>query len=200
MFKITRWILTLAVILAGAGLTLAAEYTIDPAHSQVMFKVRHLGISMVTGQFEKFSGTFEFDAKKPKASMVSTDIQVASINTNVAKRDDHLRTADFFDVEKFPEMKFVSKSVKDVKKDKFKIVGDLTMHGVTKEVILETEISGTVIDPWGNERAGFTAATTIHRKDFGLTWSKVLETGGLVVGEDVKIMIEIEGIRKKETK
>ncbi len=197
MFKMHRWLLTLAVTLAAAGLSFAAEYTIDPAHSQVMFKVRHLGISMVTGQFETFSGTFEFDPKKPKASKVSTDIKVASINTNVAKRDEHLRSADFFDVEKFPEMKFVSKSIKDVKKDKFKIVGDLTMHGVTKEVVLETEISGTVVDPWGNERAGFTAAATINRKDFGLTWSKTLETGGLVVGEDVKIMIEIEGIRKK---
>lgn len=186
--------------LAIGTTSMAADYTIDAGHSGVMFKVRHLAISSVTGRFEKFSGSFSYDPKNVKASKAEALIEAASINTDQSKRDDHLRNADFFDVEKFPELKFVSKSVKNAKKDRFDIVGDLTLHGVTKSVVLNAEFGGATKDPWGNNRIGFTASTTINRKDFGLTYHKALETGGLVVGEEVKITLEIEGIQKKEEK
>lgn len=186
-----------ALTLLGAGLSWAAEYTIDPDHSKVLFKIRHLGISTVTGRFDKFSGAFAFDPKNIQASKVTATVEATSIDTDVAKRDEHLRSADFFDVEKFPQITFVSKEIRDAQGGKFKVAGDLTIHGVTKPVTLDVELVGTVKDPWGNERAGFSATATINRKDFGLTWNKALETGGLLVGEEVWISLEIEGILKK---
>ncbi len=195
MFPFKRVVLALGAVLIPA-FSWAAQFSIDPAHSAVIFKVKHLSISTVTGRFEKFSGTFDFDGQGIKSSKVEAVITAASINTDVSKRDEHLRSADFFDVEKYPELKFVSKGVKDVKKNKFKILGDLTMHGVTKPVVLDAEFGGEVKDPWGNTRVGFNAATKINRKEYGLTYGKALETGGLVVGEEVTIILEIEGIKK----
>lgn len=188
----------LAVVLSGPAFS--AAYDIDASHSSVMFKVKHLAISTVTGRFDKFSGTFHYDPKDTGAWKVEAKIEAASINTGIDKRDDHLRSADFFAVDTHAELAFVSKEVMDIQDDRFKVSGDLTLHGVTKSVVLNVEVGGTVKDPWGNERAAFTAETKINRKDFGLTWSKALETGGLVVGEDVKIILEIEGIQKKEEK
>ncbi|OGH56241.1 MAG: hypothetical protein A3G34_06030 [Candidatus Lindowbacteria bacterium RIFCSPLOWO2_12_FULL_62_27] len=178
----------------------ASEYEIDASHSAVMFKVKHLGISTVTGRFEKFSGSFDFDTADIPASKASAVIEVAGINTGVEKRDEHLRSADFFHADSYPQMAFVSKEVTRAEGEGFQIAGDLTLHGVTRPVTLDVEIGGMVTDMSGKDRAAFTATTSIHRKDFGLTWSKMLETGGLVVGETVRIILEIEGIRKKETK
>lgn len=196
MFPFKRMVLALGAVLIPA-FSWAAQYSIDPAHSAVVFKVKHLSISTVTGRFEKFSGTFDFDGQNIKTGKAEAVITAASINTDVSKRDDHLRSADFFDAEKYPELKFVSKGIKDVKKNKFKVLGDLTMHGVTKPVVLDAEFGGEVKDPWGNMRAGFNATTKINRKDFGLTYNKALEAGGLLVGEEVSIILEIEGIKKE---
>lgn len=177
----------------------AATWNIDPDHSSIGFKVKHLMISNVRGSFDKHTGTIELNEKDITKSKVEVSIETASINTNVQKRDDHLRSADFFDVAKFPVMKFVSKKVAESGKDKLKVTGDLTLHGVTREVVLN--VDGPTMeskDPWGNIRKGATATTTINRKDFGLTWNKALETGGVVVGDEVNILLEIEMIKAKE--
>ncbi len=192
------FVTVLALLVASA--TWAADYAIDPAHSSVSFKIRHMVVSSVTGRFGKFSGSFSYDPKNLKASKAEAKIDAAGINTDNEKRDGHLRSADFFDVEKFPDVLFVSREIKDVKKDHFKIAGDLTLHGVTKSVTLDAEAGGTITDPGGNIRAGFSATTTINRKDYGIVWNKALEAGGATVGEDVKITLEIEGIQKKEMK
>ncbi len=179
------------------AMALASTWTIDPEHSNVGFKVRHLMVSNVKGNFEKFNGTVNIDDKDITKSKVEVSIDTNSINTNVQKRDDHLRSADFFDVAKYPAMTFVSKKVAKAGKDKLKVTGDLTLHGVTKQVVLDVEgPSKESKDPWGNIRKGATASTKINRKDFGLNWNKALETGGVVVGDEVTITLEIEIIRK----
>lgn len=178
----------------------AAEYSIDPAHSQILFKVKHLGISTVTGRFERFSGAFDFDPASGKAASAAATIEAASISTNVEKRDEHLKSPDFLSAAEFPTITFASKQVTAIEGGKLKITGDLTMRGVTKPVVLEAELSGTVTDPWGNERAAFAATTTINRQDFGLAWHKALESGGLVAGNEVRIELEIEGIQKQAEK
>lgn len=174
----------------------AADYKIDADHSTVGFKVRHLAISSVPGRFATFDGTFSFDPANIKASKADATIALKSVDTNSTKRDEHLRGPDFFDVAKFPSMTFKSKEVEELSKDTFKLIGDLTIRGITKPVSLEVQYQGTVKDPWGNEKAGFTASAKINRRDFGLTWNKVLETGGLVVGDDVAINLEIEGTKQ----
>ncbi|MBI1745460.1 MAG: YceI family protein [Acidobacteria bacterium] len=191
-------LLTITALLNG--FSWAAEYTIDPDHSQVIFKVKHLGISTVTGRFEKLSGAFEFDPQNPAGAKARASIETASINTAIAKRDTHLRSADFFEAGKFPAITFMSKAIKSTKDGKFIMSGDLTMHGVTRSVELQVELGGVIKDPWGNQRAAFTGSTTINRKDFGLTWNKAMETGGLVVGEEVKISLEVEGVQKPSAK
>ncbi|MBI4554002.1 MAG: polyisoprenoid-binding protein [Candidatus Latescibacteria bacterium] len=191
-------VMAVIFVVLGIGLAHATEYTIDPTHSTVMFKVKHLGISTVTGRFDRFSGTFGFDQKKGTASKAAATIEVASIKTDMNDRDAHLRSADFFNAEQFPTMTFVSKAITNVTPKGFNLTGDLTIHGITRPVVLNVELGGAVKDPWGNERAAFTASTTINRKDFGLTWNKVLETGGLLVGEDVHIMLELEGVAQKK--
>jgi polyisoprenoid-binding protein YceI len=181
------------------ALAAAATWTIDPDHSNVGFKIRHLMVSNVKGSFDKYTGKVELDEKDITKSKVDVSIETASINTNVQKRDEHLRSADFFDVAKYPAMTFVSKKVAKAGKDKLKVTGDLTLHGITKEVVLTVDgPSKESKDPWGNIRKGATATTTINRKDFGLTWNKALETGGVVVGEEVNIIIEIEMIKAKD--
>jgi polyisoprenoid-binding protein YceI len=175
----------------------ATTWTIDPDHSSVGFKVKHLMISNVKGTFDKHTGTVEINDKDITKSKVEVSIDTNSINTNVQKRDEHLRSADFFNVAKFPAMTFVSKKVAKAGKDKLKVTGDLTLHGVTREVVLDVEgPSKESKDPWGNIRKGATATTKINRKDFGLVWNKALETGGVVVGDEILITLEIEMIKK----
>jgi len=174
----------------------AAVWTIDPDHSNVGFKVRHLMVSNVKGIFEKYSGIVDINDKDITRSRVEVSIDTSSINTNVQKRDEHLRSPDFFDVAKFPTMTFVSKKVAKAGKDRLKVTGDLTLHGVTKEVVLDVDaLSRESKDPWGNLRRGTSASTKINRKDFGLVWNKALETGGVAVGEEVLITLEIEMIK-----
>jgi polyisoprenoid-binding protein YceI len=154
-------------------------------------------VSNVKGSFEKHSGVVEINDQDITKSKVEVSIDTDSINTNVQKRDDQLRSADFFDVAKYPKMIFVSKKVTRVGQDKLKVTGDLTLHGVTKEVVLDVEgPTNEIKDPWGNIRKGASASTKINRKDFGLVWNAALETGGVAVGEEITITLEIEMIRK----
>jgi len=170
-----------------------AVYTIDPAHSSAHFSVRHMMISNVKGEFTKLSGTVAFDAANPVASKVDVTIDVASLHTRDDQRDGHLKSADFLDAEKYPLIKFVSASVQSDGHDEYLVKGDLTIHGVTHEVDLHVEgPTPEVKDPWGNIKAGATASAKINRKDFGLVWNVGLEAGGVLVGEEVKINIEVE--------
>ncbi|HIJ95633.1 MAG TPA: polyisoprenoid-binding protein [Desulfuromonadales bacterium] len=192
-------IVSISTIIALALPTFAsaATWTIDPDHSNIGFKVRHLMVSNVKGSFEKHTGTVEIDDKDITKSKVEVSIDTNSINTNVQKRDEHLRSADFFDVAKYPTMTFVSKKVATAGKDKLKVTGDLTLHGITRQVVLDVEgPTKESKDPWGNIRKGATATTKINRKDFGLVWNKALETGGVAVGEEITITLEIEMIKK----
>lgn len=176
----------------------AATYEIDPAHSQVGFKVRHLMVSWVRGSFGTFSGQIEFDAKAPNKSSVSATIDPSTISTGNAQRDGHLKSPDFFDVAKFASITFKSKRFEG-KGGKYTLTGDLTLHGVTKEVVLAVEgLTAESRDDWGNLRVGATATTKLARKDFGLTWNKAVETGGVVVGDEVEITLEIEASRKPD--
>lgn len=196
-----RLILALAVMTVVAVPAVHAEiYEIDAAHSQVGFRVRHL-VGKVPGRFTKFSGSIDFTPGKPESWKVSAEIDPASINTDNEKRDGHLKSPDFFDVEKFPAMSFKSTKVTGVKGDAAKLHGELTMHGVTKAVVLDLEIGGTAKDPWGNAKAGFSATGTINRKDFGIVWNKTLDAGGLMLGEEIAVSIDVEaGVKPKEDK
>lgn len=194
-----RYIKLIAVVatLAIPAFASASTWNIDPDHSNVGFKVRHLMVSNVKGSFDKHSGTVDINDKDITKSKVEVTIDTASINTNVQKRDEHLRSADFFDVAKYPTMTFVSKKVAKAGKDKLKVTGYLTLHGVTRQVVLDVEgPSKESKDPWGNIRKGATASTKINRKDFGLVWNAALETGGVTVGDEVTITLEIEMIKK----
>jgi polyisoprenoid-binding protein YceI len=194
-----RIIVSISTIIALTlpAFAFATTWAIDPDHSNVGFKVRHLMVSNVKGNFEKHTGTVEINDKDITKSKVEVSIDTSSINTNVQKRDEHLRSADFFDVAKYPAMTFVSKKVAKAGKDKLKVTGDLTLHGITKQVVLDVEgPTKESKDPWGNIRKGATATTKINRKDFGLAWNAALETGGVAVGEEITITLEIEMIRK----
>lgn len=186
------------VALSLPAMAFAATWNIDPEHSNIGFKVRHLMVSNVKGQFDKHNGVVNIDDKDITKSKVEVTIDIASINTNVQKRDDHLRSADFFDVATYPAMTFVSKKVAKAGKDKLKVTGDLTLHGITKEVVLNVEgPTKEIKDPWGVIRRGAVANTKINRKDFGLVWNKALETGGVVVGDEIAITLEVEMIKGK---
>jgi len=173
-------------------------WAIDPAHSHVGFSVRHMMISTVKGRFGTVAGTVELDEDLTTGSVEAT-IDVASIDTREAQRDAHLRSADFFDADRFPTITFKSRRVAKAAPDKLTVTGDLTIKGVTREVVLEVVEEGRGTDPWGGERAGFTAHTTINRRDFGLTYNQVLETGGVLVGEDIKISLDVELIKQAAT-
>lgn len=173
-------------------------WQIDLAHSEINFTVRHMMISKVRGQFESFSGSVNFDEANPSNTTVEISIDVNSINTKDAQRDAHLRSADFFDVENYPTMTFVSKRVEQHSANSGRLIGDLTIRGVTKEVALDVEYAGQVTSPWGTTNAGFSASGKINRKDWGLVWNVALETGGLLVGEEVQIDIEMELIKQAE--
>jgi len=192
-------IVVAAMILAIPYAAVASTWNIDPDHSNLGFKIKHLMVSNVKGNFEKFSGAVEINDKDMTKSKVEVTVDTSSVNTNVKKRDDHLRSADFFDVAKYPTMTFVSKKVTVVSPDKLKVIGDFTLHGVTKEVVLDLEgPTAESKDPWGNTRKGATATTKINRKDFGLMWNQALETGGVLVGDEVDITLEVEMIKKQQ--
>ena len=173
----------------------AATYAIDPDHSAVTFKIQHL-FSKVAGTFDRFEGTIEYEPGKPENWKTEAVIQAASIDTRVEKRDNHLRSKDFFEADKYPTITFKSAKVTDVTSQGAKLHGDLTIHGVTHPVVLDLSIHGVGDDPWGNTRAGFTATTTIDRKEFGITWNQPV-VGGLLLGDEVEITLEVEGLLKK---
>ncbi len=173
-----------------------STWKIDPSHSAIQFSVRHMVVSKTRGRFTKFAGDIAFDPGKPASSSVTVTIEPASLDTADAQRDGHLRSADFFDVEKFPQASFKSTKVQDLGGGKLRVSGDLTIRGVTKPVVLEATYEGSGKDPWGGERAGFTASTTIERREFGLEWNKALETGGVLVGEKVELTLEIEAVKQ----
>jgi len=182
------------LVFALAAIAQAENWNIDPSHTTVGFSVSHI-FTHVQGRFDRFDGTIEFDPEKPEAAVVRATVEAASINTNNEKRDKHLRSDDFFDVEKYPTLSFESTSgVTEMKENRGKLAGNLTIHGVTKPVVFDVVFRGQGSDPWGNVRAGFAANLNINRKDYGLNWNKVLETGGVLVGEEVEIRIDAEGI------
>lgn len=172
-------------------------WTIDPSHSHAEFKVRHLMISNVRGEFQKLEGSVTFDPKNPEAATVRASIDVASINTREPKRDDHLRSPDFFDVANHPKIEFVSKKIRRADAG-LEIIGDLTIRGTTREVVLAVDgPTSEQSDPWGNVRVGASATTKIKRSDFGVTWNAALETGGVVVGDEIQIQLDVELIKSK---
>lgn len=171
-------------------------WNVDKVHSEVSFQVRHF-VSKVRGRFGDFSGTIRIDAAKPEASSVEFTIRTASIDTNEPKRDAHLKSPDFFDAEKYPEIRFVSKRVVPKSDTSYDVAGDLTMHGVTKEVTLPVTFHGVAKDAWGGERAGFETGTTLNRKDYGINWNKALDQGGFMLGDDVTVSVNIEAVKAK---
>ena len=174
--------------------TTVSTWTIDPSHSHVEFAVKHMMFTTVRGSFERLSGTIRLDEANVANSSVEVEIEAASISTRDEKRDAHLRSADFFDVERYPTITFRSTRVEPVGENRLKVTGDLTMHGVTREVVLDTEFTGRGKSPFGFEVLGYTATTTINRDEFGLTWNAALETGGVLVGNEIKITIDVEAI------
>ena len=172
------------------------SWQVDGAHSAVNLTVRHMVISKVRGRFTKWNAKLALDTADLGRSAVEVEIEAASIDTGVADRDTHLRSADFLDAQKFPTLRYRSRRVEAPSKDRLRVIGDLTIRDVTREVVLDVEYGGQGKDPWGNQRAGFSATTSINRKDFGLTWNQALETGGLLVADRVDIEIELQAIRQ----
>jgi polyisoprenoid-binding protein YceI len=171
------------------------HWNIDPAHTGINFSVRHMVVSKVRGRFGKYSGTIELDDGDFTRSSVEVSIDASSIDTGVADRDTHLRSPDFFDVAKFPELKFRSHRIERVDDARYRVIGELTIRDVKREVSLDVEYGGRGKDPWGNERVGFVAKTSIDRKEFGLTWNQVLESGGILVGDRVDIDLDVQAVR-----
>ncbi|MBF0549032.1 MAG: polyisoprenoid-binding protein [Deltaproteobacteria bacterium] len=189
------------VVLALPSLALASTWTIDPVHSNIQFKIRHLMISNVKGVFGKVQGVINLDDKDITKSNLTVTIDTASISTGVGKRDEDLRSANFFDVAKFPTMTFVSKKVMKSAMGKLKVIGDLTIRGIAREVVLDVEeFSNEIKDPWGGIRRGTSADTKINRSDFGMTWNKPMESGGVMIGNDVFITLEVEMVKDQTKK
>ena len=187
-----------AAVLAAVSPALAADtYQFDKSHTTVGFQVRHI-FTMLGGKFQDFSATIKVDRAKPESSSVEFTIQAATIFTNDAKRDEHLRNPDFFDVANHPTITFKSTSVKPTGKDLYDVTGNLTMRGVTKQVTLPVTFLGEGKDPWGNEKMGFALATTLNRKDYGINWNKALDQGGVLVGDEVKVEISVEANKVKQ--
>ena len=196
---VTLFVFVLSLLITvPAGLVYGemARYNVDPDHSTVGFSVTHMTVSKTTGRFMDFTGFIEMDADSMTVKALEANIKTASVNTNHEKRDTHLKNEDFFDVKKYPTMTYKMKSYKKTG-DEYTALGDLTLHGVTKEVALVGNLNGVNKDPWGNMRAGFSAKGKINRKDFGIVWNKVLDNGGLLVGDDVIITLDIECIKAK---
>jgi len=176
-----------------------STWRIDPAHSEIGFEVKHMMFATVRGRFRAVEGTFELVQGELDQSHVTAVVESASIDTGHAQRDEHLRSPDFFDVERYPTLSFESRSVRRGARGTLNVTGELTIRGVTRSVILEVSESGRGVDPWGNERIGFTATTTIDRRHFGLTWNQALETGGILVGNAVRITLEIQAVEANES-
>jgi len=189
--------LTAAAAVLAASPVLADTYVIDKSHSEAGFQVRHL-MSKVRGHFNDYAGTITVDPAKPETASVEFTIKAATIDTANANRDKDLIGANFFEVEKFPDITFKSSKVKATGKDKYDVAGTLTIHGVAKEVTLPVQFLGFAKDPWGNDRAGFSIDTTINRKDYGIVWNKTLDSGGALLGDDVKISIDLEAVKAKD--
>ena len=175
--------------------TLTGNYAIDPTHSRIGFVARHAMVTKVRGSFNEFDGSGYFDAEHPANSHVQLTIQTASIDTRNADRDAHLRSNDFFDMDTYPEITFVSTSVEPAGDENYRVTGDLTIKGVTKPVTVDFEYTGTAVDPYGNQRIGLEGTTTVNRKDWGVSWNAALEAGGVLVGEKVTLEFEVSAIR-----
>jgi len=173
----------------------ATHWDIDPSHSDVQFTVRHMVVTKTRGRFTRWAGTIDLDEADPTRSSVSVRIEADSIDTGHADRDAHLRSADFLDVASHPTLEFRSTGIERLGDERHRIHGELTIRGVTRPVTLDAELGGIKADPWGSQRAGFSARTKIDRRDFGLTWNQALEAGGLLVGEKVDIELEVEAVR-----
>jgi polyisoprenoid-binding protein YceI len=176
------------------------NWQVDGAHSGVNFTVRHMVISKVHGRFAKWNAQLQLDTANLARSSVAVEIDAASIETGVADRDTHLRSPDFLDVQKFPSLKFKSRRAEVVSPERLRVVGDLTIKNVTRETALDVEYGGRGKDPWGNQRAGFTATVSLNRKDFGLTWNQALETGGVLVADRVDVEIELQAVLQAAAK
>ncbi|HJU82648.1 MAG TPA: YceI family protein [Holophagaceae bacterium] len=189
-----RCLAPLALVLALPALA-GDTYKIDPAHSEVGFKVRHI-VSRTPGHFSRFEGTIQVDDKDPAKSSVEITIQSASITTDNDSRDKHLRSADFFDVEKFPTLTFRSVGVKDKGDGRLEVTGDFTLHGVTKRITVPVTALGATKDPWGNVRGGWEASFKVNRLDYGVSWNKTLESGTGMLGDEVEISLSFEGVKE----
>lgn len=174
------------------------KWIIDPAHSRITFRVKHLMISKIDGEFKNFSGVVNFDPNNPANTSVDMCIEAASIDTHVADRDTHLRSGDFFNTEEFPEITFKSTSVEITGEETSKLNGDLTIRGKSKPISLDVNMNGIAQSPWGQTVAGFSSSISINREDWGLTWNQALETGGVLVGKDIEIGIELELIKEAD--
>lgn len=175
--------------------TVSGTYTLDPSHSRLGFVARHAMVTKVRGSFDDFAGSITLDTENPAASTAEVTMQVASVDTRNAQRDEHLRTNDFFDVPNYPTITFTSTGVSQTGSTTFDVVGDLTIKGVTKSVTVAFEFTGTATDPYGNDRVGFEGQTTINRTDFGVNFNAKLDTGGVLVGEKITIELEISAIK-----
>jgi polyisoprenoid-binding protein YceI len=197
--KMKKTGITLLALILSAGLwAQTTKWQFDNAHTSIEFAIDHMVISEVTGKFSDFNGTVMSNGDAFEKAMIDFNIAVANIKTENTDRDDHLRGPDFFDVEKYPEITFKSTDFKKLSDKKYLLTGDLFMHGVTKKVDLEVSFGGIMTDPWGNTKAGFKLTGKINRKDFGLTWNKTLEAGGLLVGEEVSITARVQLVKSKE--
>lgn len=185
-----------AAFCAASAPALAETWSVDASHSTVGFAVRHMMVSNVKGSFDKFTASVEGSPADPATASITATIEVGSVNTREPKRDDHLRSADFFDAATFPQMTFASTKVEKVSATKAKVTGNLTLRGVTKAVVLDVEYTEPVKSPWGKSVVGATATGKVNRKDFGVSWSKSLDGGGLVVSDEVTIQLELELVRK----
>lgn len=194
----TRKFFAAAALAAFVAIPASAAdvYNVDPSHSEVSFQIRHM-VSQVRGRFNDFKGTVNLDPANLAKSSVDFRVKATSIDTASPDRDKHLRAADFFDVEKYPEIVFKSTSIKSTGKDAYAVTGDFTMRGVTQKITLPVTFLGSAKDPWGNERAGFETGTTLNRKDYGMNWNTALDNGGVILGDDVKIAINLEAIKAK---
>ena len=170
-------------------------WNIDPAHSGIHFSIRHMVVSKVRGRFTAYAGSVALDEADVTRSVVEATVDASSIDTGTPQRDQHLRSADFFDVEKFPQLRFRSTRIEKVDDGRYRVTGELTIRDVTREVSLDVEYGGRAKDPWGNERVAFGAKTSVDRKDFGLAWNQVLEAGGVLVGDRVDIELEVQAVR-----
>ena len=195
---LTALTLTWVLLTVDPGLAQApptdglVEYEVDTSHTQVMFKVRHMGVSTVTGKFNRFAATFAYDPADPSSSWVTATIDAASVDTDNDRRDNHLRSADFFAADSYPTLTFQSTRVEQVEVGRLRVSGDLSIRGVTKPVVLDVVLGGATVGQGGQPIVGWTAETTVNRKDYGLMWNRLTEAGGWVVGDEVRIVLEVE--------